>query len=80
MKIRNKYEGCDPLIKTVLQNDQEVFCEAETAEAMVINDNGVRCHGPVKTWIVDYRSDEHTDNRFYYDRRGIAYRKVVMID
>jgi len=78
MKVRDKYEGCDPVIKAILMNGQEVLCDAETAE--IIHQNAIQGHGPVKTWIVDYRIGEHTNNRFYFDHNGIAYRKVVPVD
>jgi len=78
MIVRDKYEGCDPLVKTVLLNGQEVLCYAETVESIILN--GERGTGPVKVWITDYKMDERDNRRYYYDCNVIAYKKAVVID
>lgn len=72
MTVRDKYEGCDSLVKTVLTNNQEVLCEATPADESTVISDGK----PIKTWIVDFRTDIRTGVKYYFDTFGIAYKKV----
>jgi len=73
MKVRDKFDGCDPLIKTAILNSQEILCSAESVNQMIIDGHSSR--GPINTWINDFRMSEY-NVRFYYDCNNIAYKNA----